>query len=115
MENCQDLLIDERTWQAINDPDTADSVARGLFILKEAIESGPDGAKEASDAILANTESAYLHTDAHRAAPKLYLLYLTGQLKPEDEPVQLINGAIKRGMAQIDLTKKGRASQKRRR
>jgi hypothetical protein len=115
MKNCQDLLIDERTWQAIRDPDAADSIARGLFIIREAIDSGPDGAKEASDAILANIEAAYLHTHAHKAALRLYLLYLTGQLKPEDEPVQLINEAIKRGAAQIGLTKEGRAKAKKRR
>jgi hypothetical protein len=108
LEDHQDLLIDEETWQAINDPNTADDVARGLFILKEAIDSGPEGAKGASAAILANIESAYLHTNAHKAAPKLYLLSLTGQLKPEDEPLQLINAAIKRGMARIELTRKGR-------
>ena len=59
----QDLLIDEETWQAIRDSKTAEFIARGLFILKEAIDSGPDGAGEASDAILANIEAAYLHTD----------------------------------------------------
>lgn len=114
MENYQDLLINERTWQAIHDPKTADFIARRLFILKEAIGSGPDGAREASEAILANIESAYLHTDAHRAALKLYLLSLTGQLKPEDEPLRLINEAIKRGVAQVELTKR-RAEKKRRR
>jgi hypothetical protein len=115
MKNCQDLLVDERTWQLIQDPDTADSIARRLFILKEAIDRGPGGAKEASDAILANIEAAYLHTHTHRAALKLYLLYLTGQLKPEDEPVRLISGAIERGVAQMKLTKKGRAREKGRR
>lgn len=115
MEDCQDLLIDGQTWQVINDPATAESIARGLFILKEAIDSGPDGAKEASDAILANIEAAYLHTDAHKAAIRLYLLSLTGHLKPEDEPLRLINGAIERGMARIKLTRKGRARKKRRR
>jgi len=115
MEICQDLLIDEETWQLIKDPVTADSIARGLFILRETIDDGPDGAKEASATILANIEAAYLHTHAHKAAIKLYLLYLTGQLKPEDEPVRLINEAIKRGVAQINLTKKGSARRKRRR
>ena len=108
LENHQDLLIDEQTWQAINDPKTADLIARGLFILKGAIDSGPEGAREASDAILADIEAAYLHTDAHRAALRLYLLSLTGQLKPEDEPLQLINGAIERGVARIEIAKKGR-------
>jgi hypothetical protein len=87
LENHQDLLIDEQTWQVINDPGTADLITRGLFLIKEVIDRGPDGVKEASDAILANIEAAYLHTDAHRAAVRLYLLSLTGQLKPEDEPL----------------------------
>src|SRR5438270_9644539 len=108
MKVCQDLLIDERTWQAIDDSKTADLIARGLFILKGAIDSGPDGAREASDAILASIESAYLHTDAHRAALRLYLLSLTGHLKPEDEPLRLINEAIKRGTARIELARKGK-------
>jgi hypothetical protein len=115
MEDCQDLLIDEETWQAIGDPKTADFIARRLFILREAIEGGAEGAKEASGALLANIESAYLHTDAHRAALRLYLLSLTGQLKPEDEPLLLINGAIERGTARINLTKKEGAGKKRRR
>src|ERR1700749_3437327 len=88
----RDLLIDDQAWQAINNPKIADLVARGLFILKAAIDGGPEGAREASEAILNNIESAYLHTDAHRAALELYLLSLTGQLRPEDEPLQLIYG-----------------------
>jgi hypothetical protein len=112
---CQDLLIDEETWQVIDDPKTAEYIARTLFVLKGRIDSGPDGAREASEAILANIEAAYLHTDAHRAALKLYLLSLTGQLKPEDEPLQLVNGAIKRGAIQVELAEEGSAKGKRRR
>jgi len=108
----QDLLIDERTWQAIDDPRTAEHIARALFVIREAIESGPGGA---SEAILANIEAAYLRTEAHRAAARLYLLSLTGQLKPEDEPLQLIKGAIERGARRVELAGKGRAKRKRRR
>jgi hypothetical protein len=115
MADCQDLLIDEGTWQAINDSKTAEYVARALFILKGKIDSGPEGAREASEAILANIEAVYLQTDAHRAALKLYILSLTGQLKPEDEPLQLINGAIKRGARQIELAGERSAKGKRRR
>src|ERR671916_288937 len=111
---CQDLLIDEETWQVI-DSKTAEYIARTLFVLKGRIDSGPDGAREASETILANIEAAYLHTDAHRAALKLYLLSLTGRLKPQDEPLQLINGAIERGAAQIRLAGKGRVTTRRRR
>lgn len=115
MADCQDLSIDEQTWQAIDDPKTAEYIARRLFAIKEAMGSGPDGASEASEAILANIEAAYLHTEAHRAALKLYLLSLTGQLKPEDEPLQLINGAIERGVRRVELAGKGKVKRKRRR
>ncbi|HYY98082.1 MAG TPA: hypothetical protein VE642_05795 [Pyrinomonadaceae bacterium] len=109
------MLIDEETWRAIDDPRTAEYIARVLFVMKEAMESGPEGVREAGEIILANIESAYLHTEAHRAAVELYLLSLTGRLKPEDEPVQLINGAIERGRVQVELARKGRAEGKRRR
>lgn len=104
MADWQDLLIDEETWQVIADPKTAEYIARKLFVIKEAIDGGQAG--EASAAILANIEAAYLHTDAHSAALKLYLLSLTGQLKPEDEPLRLINGAIERGEARVELARK---------
>ena len=86
-----------------------------LFILGEAIDSGLEGAKGASEAILANIEAAYLHTDAHGAAVKLYLLFLTGHLKPEDEPLRLIKGAIERGARRVELAREGGAKRKRRR
>src|SRR5215212_5166371 len=115
MEGCRDLLIDERTWHAIDDPKTAEYIARTLFVIREAIDSGPEGAQEASEAILANIEAAYLHTEAHRAALRLYMLSLTGRLKPEDEPLRLIGGAIERGKAQVEMARKGSAKGKRRR
>ncbi|HVF68293.1 MAG TPA: hypothetical protein VM914_11545 [Pyrinomonadaceae bacterium] len=113
MDDCRDLLIDERTWRAIDDPKTAEYFARILFGIKEAIESGPEGVREASEEILANIESAYLHTEAHRAALGLYMLSLTGRLKPEDEPLQLINGAIERGAAQVELARKANGKRRR--
>lgn len=115
MDDCRDLLIDEETWQAIDDPKTAEYIARRLFQIKEAIDSGPDGASEASEALLVNIKAAYLYTEAHRAAVRLYLLSLTGKLKPEDEPVRLINGAIERGASRVEIAGKGRVKGKRRR
>jgi hypothetical protein len=114
MKICCELLIDEETWEAIGDPETVDCIARGLFVLKEAIGGKPGGAKEAAEIIQSNIEAAYLHTEAHRAALRLYLLSLTGRLKPQDEPLQLINGAIERGVAQMEPSRKGRARKTRR-
>lgn len=114
MDDYRDLLIDERTWRAIDDPKTAEWIARVLFVIKEAIESGPEGAREACEVILANIEATYLHTEAHRAALGLYMLSLTGRLKPEDEPLRLIGGAIERGGAEVEFARK-KAKGKRRR
>jgi hypothetical protein len=114
LEDRQDLLIDEQTWRAIGDPAVVDSIARRLFVLKEAIGGKPGGAKEATAIIQANIEAAYLHTEAHKAALRLYLLSLTGRLKPQDEPLQLINGAIERGAAQSGPARKRRARKMRR-
>jgi hypothetical protein len=107
-------LIDHETWTAILEPtlckDSAavECLARLLFIIKKAIDQGPDGAKQASSMLSAGIERIYIYTDAHKAALKLYLLSLTGQLKPQDEPLQLINEALKRSVGDDELKKKRR-------
>jgi hypothetical protein len=101
--SCVSLLADDKTWTAILEPalcqDTAgvEALALLLFTLKRAIDSGPEGARRASQTLLHGIELIYLHTDAHKAALKLYVLSLEGTLKPQDEPLQLVNAAIERG------------------
>jgi hypothetical protein len=105
------LLVDYEDWFAILEPALCkDSVAveclaRLLFMIKKAIDNGPDGVEQARRALQAGIESAYLYTEAHRAARELYVLSLTGHLKPQDEPLQLINGAIKRGTVEREFGK----------
>ena len=114
------IVADQEAWAAILEPTlcqdsaTVECLARLLFMIKNAIEDGPDGAEQASRTLLAGIEAAYLYTDVHRAALKLYLLSLTGQLKPQDEPLQLINEAIKRGTIEGELRKKHTSKKKRR-
>jgi hypothetical protein len=106
------LLAGHEDWVAILEPtlcqDSAavECLTRLLFTIKKAIDNGPDGVGQASRALLVGIESAYLYTEAHRAALNLYLLWLTGQLKPQDEPLQLINEAIKRGTIEGKLRNK---------
>lgn len=122
MENQgENSLADSEVWRAILEPalcqDSAavECLARLLFTIRKAIENGPSGVEEASRALLVGIESAYLYTEAHKAALKLYLLSLTGQLKPQDEPLQLINGAISRSTIEDAPTKKRSASKKKHR
>lgn len=113
---CHSVVADHEDWTAILEPalrqDSAaiECLARLLFTIKKAIDNGAEGVEGASKALLAGIEVAYLYTDVHRAALKLYLLYLTGELKPQDEPLQLINEAIKRGTIEVRSRKKRRAS-----
>lgn len=99
-------LADEDTWRAILEPSLCEDsaalelLARLLLTLKKAIDSGPEGASRASRTLLSGVESIYLYTDTHKAARNLYVLSLTGNLKPQDEPLRLINAAIERAISE---------------
>ena len=99
----ENLLADDTTWMAIlepalcQDPVAVECLARLLFTIKKAIDSGADGVRQASRTLSHGIELIYPYTNAHKAALELYLLSLEGNLKPQDEPVNLINTAIKRG------------------
>ena len=95
-------LADEKDWAVILEPalcqDAAavECLARLLFRIKKAIDSGPEGAMQASRALLDSIEVLYLYTEAHKAAVKLYVLSLEGNLRPQDEPLNLINATLER-------------------
>ena len=106
-EMSANLLADDEDWLTFLDPTlckavAAESLTHLLFRIKQAVESGPDGAQQASAALLVGIRSLYLHTAAHEAAVELYLLSLTGDLAPQDEPLQLLKAAIERGKAKIE-------------
>lgn len=122
--DCENLLVDHDTWTVILEPalcnnsDTAESLASLLFTIKESIEGGPEGIKRAINTLLDGISLVYIYTDIHKAALNLYLLWLTGHLKPQDEPLQLISTAIERGRTEIKRAaaakrkKKSRASRR---
>jgi len=99
----QDLLADNQTWinilepELCKDPAAVECLARLLFLIKKEINSGPEGVIRASKILSDGIEVLYLYTNAHKGALKLYVLSLEGELKPEDEPLTLINAAIERG------------------
>lgn len=99
-------LVDEETWRAViesalcEDAAAVEVLARLLFIVKRAIEIGPEGVTRASATLAVGIEFIYLYTGAHRATRELYLLSLEGVLKPQDEPLNLINAALERSKGQ---------------
>ena len=96
-------LADGKTWTAIlepalcQDPAAIECLARLLFTIKKAIDSGAEGVIQASEMLSQSIEFIYPYTDAHQAALKLYMLSLEGDLRPGDEPLNLIGAAIERG------------------
>ena len=129
----ENLLADDETWLIFlksafcKDPTGSDTLAHLLFTIKESIESGPDGAKRAIDTLLEGIRLVYLYTEEYKLGLTLYLLYLTGHLKPQDEPQTLLSRAIESGMIEVEREYKrkhvakskhlckGRASRKKRR
>ena len=101
-------LVDEEGWAAIlkpalcQDAAAVESLARLLFTIKRAIDSGPEGAMRVSRTLLDGIKLLYLYTDTHKAAVNLYVLSLEGTLKPQDEPLNLINAALARGRNPVD-------------
>jgi hypothetical protein len=100
----EDLLADDETWLNIFEPElckdaaAVESLARLLFFIRKEINSGANGVIRASKVLSDGIAILYLYTNAHKAALKLYVLSLEGELKPQDEPLKLINAAIERGM-----------------
>ena len=84
-----------------HDPTAAHCFILLLFRMHEANSNGAEGVRQVNEALLEGIRLAYLNTNEHRAAFELYMLSLTGHLKPQDEPLQLINTAIERGHTEI--------------
>ena len=78
-------------------PAEAETFAHLLFALVKSLDDGAEGVRKASAALRSGIEVAYLYTEAHKAALELYVLSLEGHLKPQDEPVRLLRGAVERG------------------
>jgi hypothetical protein len=100
--NCGKLLADQETWHIIldpafcNDPGAANSLAHLLFILKKAIASGPQGSMRVINTLQDGIRMVWPYTEEHKLARELYEIYLSGNLKPWDEPRELLEGALER-------------------
>lgn len=112
------LLADEATWLVFletafrKNTIGSDTLAHLLFTLKEAIESGPDGLGRVINTLSDGIRLTYLYTEEHKLALRLYMLYLTGHLNPQDEPLTLLNRAIERGVADIKRARKKKGATK---
>lgn len=102
---CRNLLADQETWEIIldpafcNNPGAAECLAHLLFVLKKAILSGPEGCMRVINTLQDGIRMVWPYTEEHKLARELYEIYLSGDLKPWDEPRQLLEGALERSKA----------------
>jgi hypothetical protein len=74
----------------------------------QAIDSGLRGINETRAALAEAIDLIYLHSPEHAAAIDLYRLHLEGELKPNDEPLEMINAAISHTTARLRRAKSSR-------
>ncbi|HKV38852.1 MAG TPA: hypothetical protein VJX67_06540 [Blastocatellia bacterium] len=109
--DADDCAIDLDTWEMHfqevleKDPELAEGLTRVLFYLLDAIESGPKGVAQAKNSLKEGIAWAYTYTQAHKAALKLFLLYVEGRLTVPDEPQRLIAGAVARGIEDAEKSR----------
>jgi hypothetical protein len=80
----------------INTPEAADLLVTLLMRLQTARREGPEGSVRADNTTNDIIEMLYQRTEPYRLAFQHYKLYQFGLLKPEDEPIELLMGAIQR-------------------
>ena len=106
------LWPDEQDWLGLfhdilrEDPRRAERFARIWYALIEHIDQGPEGVRDARCILKQALRLTYPFTSSCRLAYKHYKLSLSGQVKPADEPRQLLRESIKRARAQITEARK---------
>ena len=96
-------LIVDQEWLAgavesilKGDADAPETMAQMFISFRDAMRGGLRGMNELDEALVAAIEIIYLQSRAHVAALKLYVLAQEGQLRVEDEPLNVLGGAIAR-------------------
>ncbi|MGH9764845.1 MAG: hypothetical protein ACREDR_23310 [Blastocatellia bacterium] len=108
------LWPDEGDWLDLfhdilcEDPRRAERIARIWYTLIAHMDQGPQGVRDARFILKQALRLTYPFTSSCRLAYKHYKLSLSGQVKPADEPRQLLRESIKRARAQIATAQKDR-------
>jgi len=118
-ESRKKLWPDEDEWldtfreYLCGHPELAEHVARIWFALIEHLSvnsetGGPEGVRNARFILNQALRLTYPFTRSYRLAYRHYLLSLSGQVKPEDEPVHLLKASIARMRASIAEARKAK-------
>lgn len=107
-EGGEKLIVDQE-WLAGSvesilkgDANAPETLAQVFISFRDAMRGGLRGMNQLDEALLATIEIIYLQSSAHAAALKLYVLAQEGQLRVEDEPLNVLGAAIARSRASAE-------------
>jgi len=115
-ESRKPLWPDEDDWldffreYLCGHPEIAEHVARFWFALLEHLGEGPEGVRDARRILNQALRLNYPFTASYRLAYIHYRLSLSGYVKPEDEPEQLLRASIARAKASIAEAREAKAA-----
>ena len=101
----ENLLLQHEAWVSRfeeifeNSADAAESMARILYEILDALHSGPEELAKVVNTLKDGIEYAYQYTNVNKMGLKLFLLYLDGKLEISDQPERVLSRALERGMA----------------
>jgi hypothetical protein len=113
-ESRKRLWPDEEEWldffreHLCGHPELAEQVARIWFALIEHLGQGAEWVRNARFILNQALRLTYPFTRSYRLAYRHYLLSLTGYVKPEDEPEQLLKASIARARTSIAEARKSK-------
>ncbi|MGH9764564.1 MAG: hypothetical protein ACREDR_19615 [Blastocatellia bacterium] len=99
-----DTLFPSDMWPELlegtvaNDPDALEVLAHMILRIKQEIESGPNGARQAVNTLMDLIHQMFPFSAAFRAARNLWILFLEGRITSDNEPEDVLNTAIEGGM-----------------
>ena len=117
--NDSDILIDDEGLVSIlkplleQDAIGAESLAHFFGMIDDADNEGPKGRKLASAALHDAMAVCFRYSRIYQTCLDLFFLSFTGDLKPSDEPLTLLRGAIERGREEVVKAAKGDAASRR--
>jgi len=113
-----DTLVDSETWETLfedwmsGDPAAAEILGRVMLLIREAIESGPEGNAKAINTVTESMHQMFVHTETFKAARSLWILSLDGRITPQNEPEEVLTAAIERGLKETVGARRRSASRK---
>ncbi|HUK88867.1 MAG TPA: hypothetical protein VLZ81_00595 [Blastocatellia bacterium] len=115
----ENTLVDGVTWDIVLEPalkddsGLAETHGRLLLYVKEAVETGSEGAAPAINTLMEGIHRMFLYTTAFELARRLWILSLEGYLTPANEPEPVIEKALEAGWKETVSGRRRRAARDR--